>query len=398
MTDAKEFFQEMMADSEVMRTKHGEMIAKFDFALLDRVRIFSDKESALRAGHQVISTVLNNLQKLKIDYSNMEPGHGAGHLRRDYINALILFGRLEASPRDIFFGFICGSLHDLGTAIIDRYSESKRVIRHAEAGAMLVDLCLDDDVVNEAERVLIYYVIAAHTHYLRTIEIKDEKGQTVNKIEPYTELYPNGQPFWPVWFARWVDRLDCSGPCFVGRHYLTLAKKHDDFDGKNFYDVSFDKHMRPLLRDKPDDGNTMVEHLRMFANSQTNQSPYGKHDYGFMIEMRTIYREMLLRVVNSFKKEFAEFFDAVREGISNDDWGNFLNEHVEFSQKTEETTEVLGKMFDSLPVKTRMFWSRAFDLCLEIYTEEYKPFVRKELVPYKDMLVLPILGDVSKRI
>ncbi len=398
---SNKFIAEIMSDSSFARERHQELMTSFSVDLLKKVRPLNNNQEALQEGFKVVNQILANMEKLGISLMNMDPGHGPGHLAKDCLNGLALFDELTAEPAEIFIGFVGGSLHDLGTALIDRYAEAHRVIRHAEAGGLLVDYCLTSDLVNEAERLLIVYVISAHTHYLRTIEIKNEQGEIINKIEPYIELYPDGKPFWPVWFTRWVDRLDCSGPCFVGRHYLTTVSEHKDFDGSNFYDVSFAKHMRPLLRDQQTDGKTMAEHLRMFANSQNNESPYGKFDFGNMVKVRDEYKEMLLSVVELFNSEMTE--DEIKAFLFSQDeilldWNEFLLTKIEFSEKAPKTVENLDKMFRALPEETRAYWLRAFAHCVKIYEEKWVPLMRSRLGNHRDLLVLPILGDLEKRI
>lgn len=133
-------------------------------------------------------------------------------------------------------GLVAGTLHDVGCALVEHYAETQRVVRHAEGGALLLQEILPRLLLSEKQKILICYAVAAHTHYL--------KPQTVGEdtIEPYLDT-SEGEPLWGILFTRWVDRLDCNGAGFVGRHYLTLARAHQDFDGKQFYGIEFAEHL-----------------------------------------------------------------------------------------------------------------------------------------------------------
>ncbi|MFA6536824.1 MAG: hypothetical protein WCT18_00305 [Patescibacteria group bacterium] len=366
--DFQELLNEIKNDSEWARNEVAELRDKFHPGLLDKVRRFKSRTSAIDEGVSVVRHVLNELCEQDFNIKATYPGHGAGHLIRDYANALRLFPDLGITEEETFIGFVGGCLHDIGCAIIDRYADSSRVVRHAEAGGLLIRWILQKSgFVNKAELHLIVYCIFAHTHYLKRIEIKNEQGEVVNVINPYVDIYPDGKPFYPVWTTRWVDRLDTNGPAFVGRHYLTLVHPHKDFDGKNFFDVDYAKHMRPLLRNERPDGNTMAEHLRMFANSQNNESPYGEHDFGKMVELRDAYKERLLRIIEKTKKTAK--FSYIDEIRILHEWNVFLVDNVEFSDLTEEIVNELGKNFAKLPVKTRRAWLHTFACCLVEYTE-----------------------------
>ena len=292
------------------------------------------------------------------------------------MNSSILFSNLEANPKHLFLGFVGGSLHDLGCAVVPRYDESKRVVRHAEAGSLLVKSLLENETrLSEAEKISIAYVIAAHTHYRGEDPVQCQDGET-RIVKPYQDLDENGKPIWPIWFTRWVDRLDCNGPAFVGRHYLTLGEKHEDYDGVVHFDVDFPHHMKPLLRPFKEQvdtstgvrNQTMSEHMKMFADSQNNESPYGKHDYGFMVQLRDRSRERLYRIVNS--TQIHPKFSEEREGEIRTAWASFLAENVEPSRRGRQTAITLEGMFSELEDGTRNAWCNAF---LSIM-QEYIPY------------------------
>ncbi|MEK7148151.1 MAG: hypothetical protein AAB758_02535, partial [Patescibacteria group bacterium] len=256
--------------------------------LLKEIRV-SYRTDSVEKATEIVQKTLTAFKDAGYDFSGIEPGHGPGHIMRDYMNSIILFSKLEANPKYILPGFVGGALHDIGCAVIPRYEEDKKAVRHAEAGALLVKNLLEENIdLNDAERISIIYSMAAHTHYRGGSEIKCADGET-RIVKPYLDLDDTGNPIWSVWFTRWVDRLDCNGPTMIGRHYLTLAEEHKDYDGETHFDIEFAHHMNPLLRpfkeqvdEKGKRNQTMSEHLKMFADSQSNDSPYGKWDYGFM--------------------------------------------------------------------------------------------------------------------
>jgi len=350
---------EAAAWEEVQRLRRD-----FNPELLKDIRINSRGEAVERAT-EVIQRLLTDLKDYNLNFPQISPGHGSGHLTRDFVNARILFRNLEADPRDAFVGFVGGSLHDIGCVIISRYEESTRAVRHAEAGALFARHLLENQKdLSDLERTAIAYSIAAHTHYRGESEVKCDDGET-RIVKPYMELDKNGKPVWPVCFTRWVDRLDCNGPAYLGRHYLTLAEEHKDFDGLTHFDVRFAHHMTPLLRhskDQVDDkgvrNQTMSEHMKMFADSQTNESPYGKYDYGFMVQLRDGSKDMLNRIVHV--TQVPTIFNPEREREIREVWRKFLYGNVEPSMLGLVTSGTLDGMFGELEDKTRYAWCSAF--------------------------------------
>ena len=331
--------------------------------LLNDIRV-SSREDAVEKARNIVQRTLSEFGK-HYDFSNIEPGHGPGHIMRDYMNAVILFSKLDANPKHILPGFVGGALHDIGCAVVPRYEEDKRVVRHAEAGSLLVKQLLDKDTsLNDAEKISIVYTMAAHTHYRTESKIECADGET-RIIKPYLEFDKNNQPLWPVWFTRWIDRLDCNGPTFIGRHYLTLGEVHKDFDGKENFDVDFENHMKPSLRpfaEQVDENKkrnqTMSEHMKMFADSQSNESPYGEYDYGFMVELRNKSKERIDRIINSTQNAPRFFIDT--EWDIRNSWKLFLSEKIEPSNLGNKTAKTLDKMFGKLDDKTRHAWCNAF--------------------------------------
>ncbi len=328
-------------------------------SIFEKIRI-SSREEAIVRGLEIINKVLELIGQ-HISLANTDPGHGIGHWMRDMYNGLRLCLKLDADPRTLFVGLVAGALHDIGCAVVPRYHEPQRAIRHAEAGALLLlDLFYKDSFgLNEAGQLLICYAIAAHTHYLEEQKVKCKDG-VIRVIKPYKDTI-NGKPFYPVWLPRWIDRLECNGPYFVARHYLTLHEPHRDFNGENqsFYEVNFAETMRPIIRSREEikkagGKRTMLEHLKMFMDSQNNESPYGKHDYGYYVKLRKDYKEKLNRIIKAVLHPEL----PTDENIIMVAWRMILEKTEPINGR--EAAKKLESLFNSLNEKTKFAWLSGF--------------------------------------
>jgi len=342
---------------------------EFKPELFDQIKI-SSRDEALERGVNSVKQVLEILNLAGLDLKRIEPGHGKGHIIRDYINSLRLLTKLDIDPKHAFIGLIAGTLHDIGVAIVDRYQEKNRAVRHAEASALLVGWAIEDAQLDftPEEKLLVQYAICAHTHYLGSSQVECADGVT-RKIEPYVDEV-DGKPIYGLWLARWIDRLDCSGPCFVCRHYLTLYRPHTDYGQNGYYEIEFKDHMQPMLR--PEEmiraeklNRTMAEHLRMFANSQTNDSPYGKHDFGRMVELRDFNRASLARIIQTLmipeKQMPLKRVNHVFQG-----WQLLLHNEIE-SGADKAISQLTDMFFDQLSEEVQFHWAEAFDKTMSEY-------------------------------
>ncbi len=368
--------QAIINNDEMAWEKIQELRANFSPVLMEKVRVGS-KQEALSRGLEIIQKIFEKLQAMGIDLMDIEPGAGFGHFTRDYLNAIVLANKLDTSPQDLFIGLVSGALHEMGVTIRDRYAENKQAIRHAEAGAILLYEIMSDDMyfltkLNRAERILICYAIAAHTHYLKEMDIACEDGIT-RKIKPYRDTYYDNTPIIGIWFARWTDRLDIDAPAFVARHYLTLEKSHIDYSQNGFFSVTFADHMRPLLRSSSEisaqGGNrTLLEHLNMFATSQNNDSPYGKYDFGAMIEMRDRQTERLNRIIQAVQESKVEF-DSYQTELVLTAWTTFLYTNIEPTPKALITAIHLKDNFKKLDQTTQRAWLNGFVATMREYID-----------------------------
>ncbi|OGF30926.1 hypothetical protein A2533_03385 [Candidatus Falkowbacteria bacterium RIFOXYD2_FULL_35_9] len=325
----------------------------------------------------VVKGVLECLSEVDFSFQKMEPGHGKGHLIRDYVNALLLFSHLKADQKQVFIGFIAGVLHDIGCAVVQRYEERSRVIRHAEAAAILLHYVFEEVGeklgLNREEKFLIEYCVAAHTHYTRDFEVETSTGEKV-VIQPYVDTDDQG-PIWAVWFTRWVDRLDCNGPSYFVRHFLSLSfeNEHYEYAQSGFFQVDFDAHM---VID-PADPTTFVGHMKMFADSQTNDSVYGRNDFGRMVKLRDEYREMMYSVITAIQ-DVSKLERPIFKNIKH---------HLEKLEPMIRCTTVADGLIErlrGLPTETRDGWVNGFLVMMQVYHLWFHTYVVPLLINLPD--------------
>lgn len=305
----------------------------------------------------VVSVILPLILKNR-DPKKGEAGHGPGHWCRDFIHALYLAHDPEIPVSDVLPGIIGGMLHDIGTLFVDRYADRPRALRHAEVGALLVrSAALQTKALNEEEADLVAYSIAAHTHVQRATEVVCRDG-VMRIVSPYGDMYDN-HPLLPIWLTRWADRLDCSGPLFPARHYLTLHRDHEDWGKDGFYRITFAEHLRTALRTPKEieEGSpqTMLEHLIMFANSQHDSSVYGRHDRGLMKLKRDEYRLSLEYIIKRIRQPKAIDVDRIVSA-----WTLFLQTNVEPTELGALSARELEAAFTKLEPDLKCAWANGF--------------------------------------
>lgn len=387
---------ELLNDDNVSYNSVMELRRAFNQELSRDVAV-SDRRNAISRGIEAVKGILQRYHEMGIVVGDMDPGHGVGHLARDYINALLLSQQEAIDPQHIFVGFVGGVLHDCGNTIINRYDEEKRVIRHGEAGSLLFNAVARDVDINDAERILIANAIAAHTHYLKPLVITGRDG-LIRTLEPYQDLDSDGRPILGIWLVRWIDRLDCNGPTFPGRHYLTLTSPRPEFDGVAFYQSDLKSALNPTLRTELEikspnaHPQTMREHLRMFARSATNNSPYGTHDLPVMQAMRNENTSALNSIIGAVDPDANLTASDIDAGLAN--WTAFMS-NIEPSQLGRNAAVKLQDMFGGLPETTRRAWVSGFDQAMRVYPlwAARKIEALKSLKLKSDDYALPLLDQ-----
>lgn len=339
---------------------------------------------AICALNQIIPVFVRN----GADLENSDPGHGVGHVLRDYLNGLAVMNSLKCNPAYLVPGFIAGVLHDFGCAMVPRYDDPKRAVRHAEVGGlMLADVFKECNCgLSEAEQLVSVYSVMAHTHYLRPAIVSYEDGST-REISPYSDMLTPDEPFLPIWLPRWVDRLDCNGPCYPGRHFLTLAEEKMDFDGKDFHSQDFFKQMRPVSKETAGHP-TMLSHMQMFCGSQTNQSPYGKYDFGSMVKIRDMYCDWLNEIIQSVTQPLSAEENTLFV------WTEFLKKNCEPSTRGKNTADKLYKMFRTLAPEMKG-WNNGFKTSMRLYIAWYEEMNKQLMKMPSDWQIFPgnLIGD-----
>lgn len=323
------------------------------------------QEMAFGRAWLVIRVVLRRIFGVRPEAQG-DPGHGRGHWERDNLHSFYLCADPTLDPKIILPSVIAGTLHDIGTVFVDRYADKNRAVRHAEIGALLVHAsAIESGLLSPREADLVAWAIAAHTHYLKPSSVKCRDGAT-RVVEPFPEM-DGEEPVMPIWLTRFADRLDCSGPCMVGRHYLTLVRDHDDFGAGDFYRVKYANHMRPANRSEEEikaggGTRTMLEHLRMFARSQTNASVYGRYDRGRMVPLRDRYRASLEHILDQVEHPT----DIDPERMS-ERWLLFLNTCIEPTASGASAASKLHDEFLALERETQIAWANGFRAAMAEY-------------------------------
>lgn len=397
----------ILKDDVIVWERHLEIRQRFEHdneSIFIRLDVPSVDEARDRA-YGTIKAILQEFEGLgEIHFS---PSHGIGHASRDYLHALIL-SQADVDPRDAYIRIVAGTLHDiLGCSVVERFHEGIRSIRHAEASALIFWELAHRVGMDEDEAVLIYYALAAHTNYLVAMKVIGPDGKE-REMPPYIKNYPDGRPIYFIFATQEVDRLDISGPCCFLRHYLSVAemigKEYYNADTGGFSPVSFAQHMRPLLRSGDEIrldpwGATMREFMYSIAKSQNNDSVYGRFDIRNkkMVQIRDLYREMLLRIVQAFdcplrldEKASADLFEKL---------DSLIVERIEPTKEVQETVlNLQSLLFSQLPRESRGAWFGAFEAVIREY-DSWSWHMKKEMkdIP-QNMFSLPVLGNVDKLI
>jgi hypothetical protein len=290
-----------------------------------------------------------------------DAGHGPGHMARDYVHALRLALDDQVSVTDVVSGIIGGALHDLGTSFVDRYDDRNRALRHAEVSALVVQAAFArSGILMEPEIDQVAYGIAAHTNFLKaqTVTCRDGEERTV---EPYIDTV-DGSPIISVWLPRWADRLDCNGPCFVARHYLTLCRDHFDYSQDGFYQVTYAGHLQTAVPEGYPGPCTMVDHLQRFASSQTNDSPYGRHDFGVMVQLRDAYKASLEHIIQQVRQPTDVNVERIHRA-----WTGFLGATIEPSPTGKLAAHDLALAFNTLEPAVQNAWACGFRATMSEY-------------------------------
>ncbi|MDD3284628.1 MAG: HD domain-containing protein [Patescibacteria group bacterium] len=369
-----------------------ELKSKINIDFFDNVNIKNKKE-AISKSIFVIKSILKELDKQKIDILKMDPGHGIGHMTRDYINALRLaYKDNNTKPKELFIGIIGAALHDIGSSLIERYSESQRLVRHAEMGALLFKRISQKlKILNKEEEFLICYAIAAHTTYLKVYYFKKFK------VEPYKYIL-NNKVVMSFQYPRFADRLDANGAFLVARDYLILNKSHmhDGSMGK-FFKTNFKDDMKITLRaqdeiEKSGGYRTALEHLNIYMLGQKN-SIHSQYDTNVMEYFRDNETKNLKNIINSIlkpKKLESKKIDEIQKK-----WTIFLYKNIEPTEIGKKTAIGLSKKFKRLKENEINAWTYGFYITMQEYNKSaYEMLKFLDKIP-KEYQTLPVIGKLK---
>lgn len=332
---------------------HPEMLSNVDATSFDH---------ALNRGVSVIQKALVALEQEGITLDQIEPGFSKGHTARLYAYALIICSAdpdntVILSPAARFLGLVSGTLAKIGLVFTDRYSEKARPTGYAEkSGLFLSDFLFQRSLISTDERDLIAYSAAAQSHYFGTIP-----SDSLRQVPEYDEVIGD-KVMWSAILARWPNRCDSVDPAFFARHWITRAKSlnpgHVDFGIDGFHDSKFAEHMNPII-DKST--HTMLYHFNMFVESQSNPKlPYGKYDFGKMLELLGILKPQMLRIVErAQRRDNAVIFSSDQQEAILNAFSIFMIALDGSKDAPDAVSKIMGA-FRGLDESVRQCWLHTF--------------------------------------
>lgn len=361
-------------------------------------------ETCKKADETGIRLDSDTLEKLFDRFSdlieNTPPGHDVNHIRRDALAGLAFassdqFVKSDYSPSDIDAGILGSIFHDIGNAVTRRYEDIKRANGHAEIGAYIF-WKTSEGILGEDLRKLTTYAIAAHTHYLKPVPVKEPQGY---ERQPYWYeiFYPeNNKPcgLAPI-LTRFSDRLEVNGGTVVTRTLISYADASEsggqDFQGdQEFFEINKEKletFFHPEVREGKPKPPTVLEHALMFAESNFGNSIYSRDDHLFpimeeLIKTKTAQTDKLIQVVKA-KPDMMDFSELSAEAKAKD-----TIRQISGSKNFESAWNVLSQAWRELDSETQAKWKNGFEYIQRSYTEwldlilgkvgeEYKEFANK---------------------
>ncbi len=103
----------------------------------------------------------------------------------------------------------------------------------------------------------------------------------------------------------------------------------------------------------------MPEHMRMFADSQTESSPYGRHDRGRMVHLRDKQRAACYRILDSLRHPL-DAKDPQTTAPVTEAWHRFLATNIEPSPQGRVAAGEFNEKFANLDEASRGAWLSAF--------------------------------------
>lgn len=359
------------------------------------------KEKAKSEIQLVAGNILEELLNTFEQFINELPaGHGKGHLYRDIISITSILHDPELRKYDnveLFVGILGGVFHDIGNSVVERYAESRNFSGHAEVGAYLFGIKAKQ-ILPPNLCILTQFVIAAHTHYLNELSITKNKKTLTRQV--YEDTIIDGNKV-AVLLARQSDRSDILGIPGVIRHSLTKITPTQDLSEGGFQEIHEDeledfKHQfTPTIRTKEyrdslpsiqEKSTNVLEHLKMFADSNDGKTPYSRNDSDYV-------REVILNHEALQQYLFITQDVSLTEKFSNDERNEAFERFFtvcqlfEPSKETNELINLFRKRFQLLSTEQQNHWATAFLLLTtKLFDEWYSG--KKKLIES-----IPLIGD-----
>ena len=199
----------------------------------------------------------------------------------------------------------------------------------------------------------------------------------------------------PIWVVRWIDRLDCSGPSFLPRQYLKLAFHEGEFDGQGFYESNFFEAMNPKIKNIDSDGKkkNVVEHITRYSNTQNNDSVYGQHDFGAMIEIRNGYLGHVKKIIQSFDQSGKNNFSTRKMDVALKLWNCFLMDNIESGKFNQRSVLKLSSEFMKLPDNFISVWYKGIVTNMNEYKKWSADLEEACYFFKREWLTLPGISD-----
>ncbi len=280
--------------------------------------------------YPVTDEVLNKLnQSFSVFIDRMPPGHDRGHLSRDLLASLYLYGSTRNNisyKSDATAGLLAGIYHDIGTAIIPRYQDNKYGAGHAETGSYLF-WQISEGLIDENTRKLACYAIAAHTHYLNDIKTSFPKDYLRKTYWDDLHQDDDGKLIGTaIHLTRCSDRADSNGVNLIFRHINanidTLQQGGQEIHDDQWIDINRDsliKVLTPIIREDQTKPLTTLEHVLRFAKSNDGTTPYSKNDH-FFPEFKKILRLELA--------QFRDFMTSLNDHSSSINGNNLSSQET----------------------------------------------------------------------
>lgn len=341
------------------------------------------KDLAKQELKNVPETIIPQLfERLKPYLEAMPGAHSKNHVYRDFINSLVInqdpwVKKLDEVEK--FIGIVGGSFHDIGNSVIGRYEDNKRFAGHAETGAFLFGK-IAGDILPPNLLKLSQIAIAAHTHYIKDIEIKriinGEEKVVVKK--PYNDTLDEQNNKAGLWLTQWADRLDIQGVQGFIRHAIAKAEPTEDWGPEGFHKIKEDElddflyHFTPIMRTENfSHGRNVLEHISMYRDTallKNPTSPYSKHDTNYFTEelirpsadeqiefIEEVLRDTPILSANNIEKGLEIFYSMCRL--------------IDDGSNIEKVIDLFKRKFSSLPKDQLSHWANGFSLLPKLYSQ-----------------------------